>query len=257
MAVTFTMSAVDFFSKVGMGGEVKFLVDSGVVFKIGFFTIAADWKGKIAQITLPVTTTVIMKNQASPQELHLVALKMKDWLDDLTKEVDKVVVNASLQAVPLALGEQNFIAADVPSMSHNVAKKPFKTAKSAKQAEVTQADMPTDTPVKLADAKYVGQKVRGTSAGSVYHTVAVGAVNLAMKRSGTDLSVRVEGQFNPKLVHALKTSGFSVKDGYCSLHLSVGPDYMPRVVGSLLFNVGEHAAFTDQIQGVNDATFSL
>lgn len=106
------------------------------------------------------------------------------------------------------------------------------------QTELFQGELgkPSSKPVagtiQLRDAKAVGQKVHGTSGGSVYHTVAYNnRVKLAAriyKATGT-VSLRAEwlGATPDELKH-LSDAGLTMKSDYASMHLQLGEVPMGR-----------------------------
>lgn len=125
---------------------------------------------------------------------------------------------------------------------------PAKEAQAAQQeqahmqqpetAEVKALDKIVNAIIALKDAKAVGQRVKGTSATSVYKAFAIGAVNLATRWDGNTLSIRAELTSTlPTLKSKLLAAQFKDKGGYFSLHLSLnGVDEM-RVIGSVLYSL--------------------
>lgn len=102
-------------------------------------------------------------------------------------------------------------------------------------------------PIKLSNSKKVGQLVRGTSQGSVYVTIAVGADLRVAARVRPDMavSIRVEGEVG-KYKSALQAGGFSVGADHASAHLNAGTKVMMRkTVGALLHSIG--AVFTETL----------
>lgn len=76
--------------------------------------------------------------------------------------------------------------------------------------------------VNLCDAVDLYQAVKATSGSSIYHVVAVGDINVAVRLTKLHrLSVRVEKKISPKIKNMLITLGFKVDTSkmYASIHL--------------------------------------
>jgi len=102
--------------------------------------------------------------------------------------------------------------------------------------------VPGELPSKLAEAGKLYQPVKGTSAGSVYATVALSETMKVAARVGSDkLSIRVEGLCitDPKVVKKLIEIGFTESKGtHFSMHLSCGNVPVERVIGAILGSLG-------------------
>lgn len=118
---------------------------------------------------------------------------------------------------------------------------PKKNTKAAPAFDVFESAAPVKTGqvVKLKEAKAVGQRVHGTSGGSVYLAFAVGEVNLAVKTSATSASVRAEAAniFTSAQRKALADCGFSDHGSYMSVHLNCGSVPIIRVLGAIAFSL--------------------
>ena len=99
---------------------------------------------------------------------------------------------------------------------------------------------PSSFVIPLRDARALAQRVKGTSEGSVYHVVAIGPVNVAIKEGLTSMSVRAEFQdyVDPKITTTLDGLAFMCHGAYWSLHLSTLGVPSLRVIGSLLLGMG-------------------
>ena len=104
---------------------------------------------------------------------------------------------------------------------------------------------PVPTVIHLKDANALGQKVHGTSTGSVYHCIAVGEhVRVAARLSkGGSVSIRAEwpvGQ--PEAVKAelkkLEEAGVQMKGHYGSIHFDAADVPLSRVIGAFLLGTG-------------------
>lgn len=93
--------------------------------------------------------------------------------------------------------------------------------------------------VFLKEATKIGQKVYGSSAGSIYETVAVNArVKLACRINGSNLSMRAEVEnATPQEMSAIK-SLMKWQLTYGSMHLDIGKVPPRRVLGALIFGMG-------------------
>lgn len=107
------------------------------------------------------------------------------------------------------------------------------------------ASLVSGAPVLLAQASKLHQPVKASSAGSVYHTIALGdGINLAarLKIAGASwkLSVRAEGAKLSAYKPNLHAADVDVKSDYASLHLSGdgGLQMAQRAIGALLYGTG-------------------
>ena len=96
------------------------------------------------------------------------------------------------------------------------------------------------TPVLLEDATALHQPVKGTSGGSIYHVIALGAnAKVAARIKNTDVAIRVHPVNNAGRA-ACKLAGLDEKSGgHWSLHLH--PDnklLVNKCVGAVLFAMG-------------------
>lgn len=95
----------------------------------------------------------------------------------------------------------------------------------------------------LADATQVYQKVHGTSKNSTYFVAALfEGAGLAVRRKHNKLSVRVEGAKLNEYSLALKSAGFSLKEGYyASCHYdSPDTDIAVKTIGAIMAKMGLH-----------------
>lgn len=93
--------------------------------------------------------------------------------------------------------------------------------------------------IPLVEAKEVYQKVLGTSANSIYVVcVLFQGMALAIRRKGTKLSLRVEGQLSKYSV-GLITVGFELHDGYGSVHFNISDlALLKKTIGAVVGAVG-------------------
>lgn len=162
-----------------------------------------------------------------------------------------VVVGTGVQAVK-TLNAVNGIqsALTVAPYLSNVSKAAAAAAESLKgvgtAAEALGAAIkakPVNDVILLKDAKALGQKVKGTSAGSVYYCIALtDHVKLAARlyKSGS-VSIRAEWTDDPKEeLQKLEDAGLQMKAGakYGSVHFESGNVPLQRVVGAFLVGTG-------------------
>lgn len=100
--------------------------------------------------------------------------------------------------------------------------------------------VPTDAVVHLKNAKALGQKVHGTSTGSVYYTIALSEhVRVAARITGGSISIRAEWTDNPQAeLEKLTDAGVQMKTGYGSIHFDAAGVPVQRVIGAFLLGTG-------------------
>ena len=104
---------------------------------------------------------------------------------------------------------------------------------------IGKAKVPQSPQVVLKLATQLYQPVFGTSSGSVYYLVAMFQdLNLAIRRTSSSLSLRVEGAVS-KYSKRLESVGFSVKSEYASVHLDVKDDaLLLKTFGAVVGAIG-------------------
>jgi hypothetical protein len=115
----------------------------------------------------------------------------------------------------------------------------------------------TSGVIKLRDAKALGQKVFGTSSGSIYTLIAHNSrVKIAARLANSAVSIRAEfnGADNAEKL-ALQKIGLAPKmqpDGheYYSFHMSAGDVPVGRILGAFLLDVG--VEFDEQIKNIKE-----
>lgn len=111
--------------------------------------------------------------------------------------------------------------------------------------------IPKTKPVKLILATQMYQPVKGSSEGSVYHLIAelvpdkganvkVGARVKATPDGERYVSFRVESDQKTLagLAPSLGALGMNVSGGYASVHVTVAPDMVERVLAAFTFGIG-------------------
>lgn len=100
---------------------------------------------------------------------------------------------------------------------------------------------PVDKVIDLKNSLALGQKVHGTSTGSVYHTIALtDHLKVAARISGgTSISLRAEWTDNPKDdLKKLQEAGVVLKEQYASVHFDAAGVPIQRVIGAFLMGTG-------------------
>lgn len=108
------------------------------------------------------------------------------------------------------------------------------------QKKEIASDKPVPEVLPLRKAKAVRQKVFGTSKGSVYTTVAVGTLNVAVRVTAGKVSIRAEypDAGESEISKNLVNLGFSDNGKYLSMHIVLGGVPAERVIGSMLYAMG-------------------
>lgn len=113
----------------------------------------------------------------------------------------------------------------------------------------------SDEIMQLVSANAVGQKVHGSSKGSVYITIAVNPrVKVAARVVGTQISLRVEANSPTKAEQDGINSVVQWKSNYGSTHFDSGPVPIKRVLGALIYGMGvkfDETLKTGEIVGGN------
>jgi ribosomal protein L7/L12 len=129
-------------------------------------------------------------------------------------------------------------------------------SKSSVLAQKAPKKKPLESVISLKDAEAVGQRVHGTSGGSVYHCIAVGervkvAARILTSGGSKAVSIRVEANKpTSEELQKIKNSGIGWKGDYGSLHLSVGSSSLGRAVGAFL--MGMEVDFKEKVEKVSD-----
>jgi hypothetical protein len=233
--------------------HVEPLTAAGVKFKIEFTAVAAEYNGQEWKVQLPCTTTQMM-NKEGPL-VQTAQQKVATFVGEVAQKV------AGSDTVPGASSSSGLTPAE----------EYIKAMKEAKELgiEADAADLvaakpdiakpttaPTGKTVHLRDAKAVGQKVFGTSSGSVYTAIAIGPrVNIAARLSEGSLSVRAE--FHPNNIKssdlaALQSLGMTKGSAsHYSAHMKLGGVPIGRIIGALLMDCGD-LEFTAKLGSIKE-----
>jgi hypothetical protein len=217
--------------------------NTAATFTVEFYAIKCTYGNgegstKDIKIILPAPSTSIAKKSCTPEVLHLCSVKFVGMLNKIKNEF--LGLNDELPAEVLDQLDSKVVEICAP------------------QPEVTKpkSKVSLTTTVRLRDAVAVGQRVFGTSSGSVYVTCAVSdRIRMAVRPSSGKLSVRVEG--NPSVEEKAKLTAIGLSqsttdDGsmYMSMHLGLNSLPVPRVLGALI--MGLEIEFDSQVTNVKD-----
>jgi len=148
---------------------VKGLVNHGVKFEAGGNTIVATFKDVYLAVTLTTSTSSLLSHSGVFEAAPVAAEQIKDFLKKLSSKL-----SFKINLLPVAVTTTIDYGESMLKINKEVAKI-------------------QDEVVKLQDATCTGQKVFGTSAGSVYRCVALNSrVKLATRVQGDTVSFRVE-----------------------------------------------------------------
>jgi ribosomal protein L7/L12 len=181
----------------------------------------------------------------TPGANHIIAIKALQGLTDMTlKQAKQAIDKAHAGVSKTVITGHTFewcanaaAALKVVGVKTQVVEPIHVTA--TMNAPVTEKPLPT--VVKLRDAKALGQKVFGTSPGSVYHCVALNPrirVAARIYKAGA-ISIRVEWDGpEPSELELLKAAGLSMKKDYASIHFN--PEGVPaaRCIGAFVLGTG-------------------
>ena len=217
------------------------------IFTLQFYGLSTIVAGKTYKVTFPVTITSIMKGTATASERSICRTRINILLHDISSAIglypDPFDEPAALPAVD---DQETFTLKEFDSLlaeaSNNVGAVNFADTPTVPPKKV--AKPVSDGPVKLIDATQLGQPVRGTNVNSIYYTSALSErVRLAIRVSGTSISIRVEG--SPNTTEKAKLVGFGMSpkipnsgEAYYSMHLDAEDCPVPRVVGAVLLGLG-------------------
>ncbi len=218
------------------------LSQTKVSFTLGFYSVTAKVAGttKGTQsfgVNLPATVTSILKGEVDPYTLAACRSQVIDLLNTIL-EVSNIFIVADGKTASTTAPLQQ----EVPEL---------KPLSQLLEDELAVASKPKSKPVpatkkvvKLREASYIGQKVYGTSAGSVYTVAAVSnRVKVAMRFNNNQLSVRAEGTPNIHERGALLGFGMGANvtsngETYYSMHIPVQEVPVQRVVGAAIMGMG-------------------
>lgn len=236
------------------------LLDLGVKFTTELYTIKAEKDSKVWQVNLPVVVTTLLKFGEKTPPVELAETMVNQFISKLYD----VLCDEPVDTMPPGLKKANpvgatslgeLLKAKLATSMNNV--KEEKGAEASFTAESMQNPEPApEVPsphnhktfpekkvkpgvIPLVEAETVGQKVRGTSSGSVYRAIALNKrVKLAARIKGSAVSLRVEcNNATDEELTAIK-SVVQWHGSYGSTHFEAGSIPMKRVLGAVIYGLG-------------------
>jgi hypothetical protein len=243
-------------------GKAKALLDAGAKLTFGLFQFKVQVAPDVVfTAQLPAMSTKIATGDLPSVQVQLIATKLGAVIDQAYKakfpdgptaaveptdsegfakdgtvgtgQVDSAL-KGTLGDVLTAMGKvmDGVKPGEVTAVVSGGTKKASPFMQQAKTAQKV------DMVLALRDAKAIGQKVKGTSGGSVYNAVAIGPVNLAVKFTSSNCSIRAEtNSFTPLVKKALKEAGFTDNGTYWSLHLKLNGVNAMRAIGAVIYTM--------------------
>jgi hypothetical protein len=265
------------FGEVWTTQNIDPLLAAGVTLGVEFTAIVAQWKMDGGQhsekLQLPISTTALMKGSGDPSFSADAKTKIRDFIHNIQKILGlPTVTPGALIPDPVWLnnfgsegvtihtsskggaggssgafssggggGSGSWPMGVIPSgepAGDSLVEKLYKSMEASTAKK--KANKPTGDVIKLRDAKALGQKVRGTSNGSVYVVVALNdRVKIAAKIKGTQVSVRAECN-NPTATEKNGLLSIGLKPGangdHYSFHLDCQEVPVGRALGACLFD---------------------
>lgn len=177
--------------------------------------------------TLVIEVTLGTSKLSLDLPMKTVNMAMKGFVGPASK----ANITAQLKAMLKKLKDE---AAKNPSQAPMLAVKKDPLGKSM----VLKVDAMGKVPLIKAEA--IGQEVLGTSSDSTYYLAAMYKdFKLAVRRSKFALSIRLEGTGLKSHAGVAKALGFSVKDGYASVHFKVNSNELAeKTFGAVIFALG-------------------
>jgi ribosomal protein L7/L12 len=232
-------------------GDVNVVASNKVLIYDWINKIHADHGSPVATAKTPITkaTTamyVLLTGFAGLEKkipvikavMTATAMKLKD-----AKQTVEASLHAPVNLGTFPAGDAKTVADSLSAAGAYVKLEPAGSPTGASWGSDTFSATPVDAVIDLKNAKAVGQKVHGTSPGSVYYTVALtDHVKLAARLYKTgSISIRAEWTDNPTAeLKKLEDSGLQLKMGqsYGSIHFEAAGVPVERVVGAFLFGTG-------------------
>lgn len=186
---------------------------------------------------------LLIEGKLAPYSADTLAAKVADLYDKATKTLSDVGVLTYSKSHKE--GNTVTVTAADAATDLNVPPPPIPASKSAKAGNVATV-LSSKPKGSLASATGMHQPVPASSAGSVYHTVALGpnvnaAARIKLNGAAWSLSLRLEGTGLTAYKTQLKDADINMhKDGYASQHLSGdgGQQMALRALGAMLYATG-------------------
>jgi hypothetical protein len=225
---------------------------AGVEFTLAFYSVTANMSKfgiPNKSVTLPASTTSLMKGSTDPVAFEASAVQLIALLKEVVGALNWVSVVVPTEPVNPQPAEPNppKVVGNEDNTSHKVPE-----TKAAPSTPVEDEPKPTSTPIRLLEAKALGQPVHGSSSGSIYYTVAISPrVKLAARVTGYGkVSIRAEGLPSDYEAQRLKACGMSKAGAeHWSIHFDQSNVPVSRIIGA--FVMGLEIDFQRQVTSAN------
>jgi hypothetical protein len=226
----------------------------GVKFSMTMYCLKAQLNGKMYSVMTQGSISKVMADTHPQPVLNSIRHQITQFLNGLMNLVNHQPEEQPVQANPE-------VQVEVPLESTEalvkavIAEQVFPVKKKLSELQDNQKlnePQPKPGVIALKDAEALGQKVKGTSGGSVYRTFAVNdRIKLAFRMDHSALSLRAEWK-SPTIeeMAALQAVGFSVKGTYASLHMDLQNVPVAKVIGAFMF--GMDVKFDRQVVSASD-----
>lgn len=252
MALKVTLMDDLFFKSLFKGNEqvlqtVALLTQHGVKFQVALYSVTATSpNGGLWAVNTTIGTTTLLKGLGGDlQKPNMLAVH--DMLGNICAELAIAGPSADSMTLPaeqgsvqgsLQLGPLVPTATPAKPLKKSPIPPKFVKAEPTVTTAVGGPTSPSDAPVKLREASVLGQKVLGTSAGSVYFLVAGNPrVKVAARIRPDTLSLRVEVNDATAEEMAAIKSVVSWHGDYGSIHMGLLGIPCARVLGALLMDL--------------------
>lgn len=247
------------------------LKSHNVNFKAGDKSIRLEYKDLVKTLEFNTLLGSIIKNP-TPESIVKVNGFVSNFLNDIATlnptldvtpvDVTPVGVNVTKQANPSKVVKSkpfSYPEWDSDDITGGLSSVEKKLVKSAVKSEYIKAiaELNGLAPVTLKNAKYLYQKVQGTSAGSIYRVIAIASSFLMAARIHENtVSIRLEPTevLDKKIESKFKSLGLQSKGNYMSGHFTCTKCTPKRLIGAIL--VDSELEFLTPIPTVTDTLFS-
>jgi hypothetical protein len=219
------------------------LIEKGAYIDTSLFSVKITYKGQVYSQALTTGINTLIKGTASDVLKAQARFMLKTFVE--------AVIGLTLGPVEAVEPQPSWLDKATASNSPPPILKPQDTPATSvpqvpKAANVIAPG--TGKPIKLSAATTLGQRVMGTSLGTVYRVVALSPrVKIATNIKGKDVSMRVEATSPTDAELSAIKSLFSWKGTYGSMHMSANTVPVARLIGAVLFSLG--VEFDQMVQG--------
>lgn len=210
-------------------------LELGLVIEASFLHLTLSYAGTTREVYLPVSVSSILEAIVLPtSSMQVATVRLLLGLESLAKATGYYF---GKPIEPLAVNEDP--------------KPPYKVTLDTHQPDAPLEAAPVSAPTKteavaLKNATFIGEKILGTSAGSVYYVIALShTANLAMSVKHTNstlktvsgLSFRVEGHTSSDIPNLEAFKFSKAGANHYSLHLQCATFPPLKIIGAVLFGL--------------------